>query len=257
MINPGESALAILGISNVIKGEKEVPRWTKQRQSEAAKMPKTIADLAREVCTTSIKLKPIKRDHDYRTTMERLRVGVPPAEIQKMVDKFPDDEHDTALAFVVTAGNAMTHLKEIFPVSELDTFTGPKNILPSNEAVAAFFLQLAVLNDPLCVFNLIGCGAMLRSQSKTVREFFPSIADEIDSAFYSTIAELGAADDKFRLPPRARVGLENWLQRRVVDHDPDPAPPINPAAMRKPGPSATAAAELSPSQRVQNGGTTK
>ncbi len=260
MIAEGEATAAVIGLSRVIKND--VPRWTKQRNDEANGLQKTIEDLALQVMSTSTKLKPLKREHDYKEIAARLSVPATPAEIAGIMEKFPEEEADRAGEFLVFIQNAFAHLREIFPVSEFRTFTGPKNMLPTGDKTWGFFNQLLVLNDPVhAVFNLIGGGAMLRSQSKVVREFFPTIAETIDSSIYAAIsaktAEMTTADgtSSFRIPPRASVGLSAWLQRRTLEHNPNPKPPIAPptGAPPKSGNGAAASANLSPSERVTHG----
>jgi hypothetical protein len=233
-IHEGEAALAIIGLSPVLKGE--VPRWTLARQRELEKLPQTIEDLADKLVNGKLKSKPIARKHDYDKILERLRdlksEGMKQGEVREILSKFPHESDDVATSFLMFAQNALAHLTEIFPVTEFRGFMGAKNTLPTADKVWKFFLQLSTLDDPLSIFNWIGGATILRSQAKMAREFYPTLTAAFDEAIYEAIARKAASGktdkdgrplDPPRLPILVTTGLDAWLDRRSVDYNPEAA----------------------------------
>lgn len=250
-IDPGEAALVVIGLSNIIS--RDVPKIGVGKLEEIGNVGNRITSLARELAAGELKGKKIPREHSYRALLDRLKRGLSPDEIHELTNKFPPEASDVSGPFLVVLPQVMTHLDAIFPTSEYVTFTGPKSMTPPQDAVASFFLQLMVLNDPLLVFNLMATGALLRSQVATVTQFFPTIAPNITAAIYSAIARESAAKVSYKLPPRAAVGVANWLGRRTVEYQPQPPPRIVPGMKR---PTALSALSATPAQRptAQPGG---
>lgn len=220
-----------------------------ERQREALGIPNKLSKLAEQIVNDTVKRPPMPRSHDYRKLLDHFAKGLQPDQMQELVERFPPGASDMSGSFLMVAQAALEHLKQLFPMSVYTTFTGPTNLTPDDDSVWRFFSQLEVLNDPMRVFPLIACGALLRSQVKAMREIYPTLSAAIDTAAYEAIAKKtaeampkgGAPSRPFRLPPRAEMGLAVWLGRRLISHQPPP-PPGAPA----PGPAAT------PSQKMPN-----
>ena len=241
-VDPGEAALVVIGLSNIIT--QDVPKIGVGKLEEIGNVGKRIKSLATELVRGELKGKKVPREHSYRALLDRLKRGMSPQEIHELVAKFPPEASDVSGPFLVTVQQVMTHLDAIFPTSEYVTFTGPKTMTPPQDAVAAFFLQLMVLNDPMLVFNLMATGALLRSQVATVTQFFPTIAPNITADLYGAIAKESALHGQsWKLPPRVAVGVANWLGRRTVEYQPAPPPRIVPGMKRPPGALADLSAQ--------------
>lgn len=224
-VNPGELALATIGVSAIIDGT--VPKMGIERQREALGIPNKLQKLAADVVDGQIKRPPMPRAHSYRKLLDRFAQGLQPQHVQELIDAFPHDASDMSGAFVLCAQAALQHLQKMFPMSVYSTFTGPQNLTPDDVSVWRFFSQLEVLNDPLRVFPLIATGALLKSQVDGMREIYPTLSREIDTAIYGAIAKksAGAGMRKpFRLSPRAELGVAVWLGRRIVPHQPPKKP---------------------------------
>jgi hypothetical protein len=238
MIDPGELALATIGVSAIIDGE--VPKMGIERQREALSIPNKLPKLAADVVDGDIKRPPMPRPHSYRKLLDHFAKGLQPDQVQSLVAAFPHDASDMSGAFVLCAQSALQHLQKLFPMSVYSTFTGPQNLTPDDVSVWKFFSALEVLNDPLRVFPLIATGAILKSQVDAMREIYPTLSKEIDAAVYQAIAKKSAASgvrNPFRLPPRAELGVAAWLGRRIVPHQP-PKKPDAPTAPGSPPPSS-------------------
>lgn len=232
-INASEAALAVIGISAVI--DDEVPRIGVERAKEIEKYGADIDDRAEALASGKAKQVKISRSHDYRKLLDRLSQHATPADLQKLTEKFPEDMSPMVGPFLIFVRNALEHLRAIFPTSSYTTFTGPKTMVPPDTAVFDFFNKLLVLNNPMLVFDLMGSGALLRSQAAVVRDFFPTLSARIDEAIYAAVAARKVAKESYQLPPRAALGVATWLGRRTVDHDPQPKPPVLPAVRRPTG----------------------
>jgi hypothetical protein len=219
--NPGELALATIGVSAIIDGE--IPRMGIERQRAAYSIPGKLPRLAADVLDDTIKRPPMPRPHSYRKLLDHFAKGLQPHQIQSLVEAFPHDASAMSGAFLITAQQALQHLQQLFPMSVYSTFTGPTNLTPDDVSVWRFFSQLEVLDDPMRVFPLMACGAILRSQVLAMREIYPTLSEAIDGALYETIAKKSATGPqtgpkKFRLPPRAELGVAQWLGRRIMSH---------------------------------------
>jgi hypothetical protein len=229
-IDPGEAALVVIGLDNVV--DRDVPRIGVGRLEEIAGLGKQIDDLSRQLVAGELKGKKVPRERSYRALLDRIKRGVRPEEIHEIVAKFPLEASDIAGPFTLIAQQTMAHLAAIFPTSEYVTFTGPKTMTPPQDAVFQFLLQYMVLRDPLSVFNLIASGALLRSQGATVTQFFPTLAPNITASIQSAITREVAGSASYRLPPRVAIGWANWRGLRTVDYQPQAPPRIIPGVKR-------------------------
>jgi hypothetical protein len=233
-VDPGELALATIGVSAII--DADIPRMGIERQRQALSIPNKLQKLAADVVDGDIKRPPMPRPHSYRKLLDHFAKGLQPDQIQSLMDAFPHDVSDMSGSFLLVAQAALEDLKKLFPMSVYSTFTGPQNLTPDDVSVWRFFSQLEVLDDPLRVYPLIATGALLKSQTMALREIYPTLSDAIDTSVNTAIAKKSAesvtADGtiKYRLPPRAEMGVATWLGRRIVPHQPNkPAPPAPPA----------------------------
>lgn len=256
-INDGEKALAILGMYKVI--DREIERWTLDKQREFDKFQDEIQELADKCVAGKLPLKPLKKYGKYDSLLERIKQPLTDEDIAHMQFKFADPKDELAAQFIVYVQNVWNHLSEIFPVSEYRTFMGPQNLTPTGDKTWEFFSKLLVLNDPRNVYMLISSGAMLKSWSQTIQEFYPTLSKAITETLYAALTKRRAeAEEKkvaFMIPPGTSFGLSNWLGRRSVDYDPNPekASPAqnNPGSAPSPGVTSS----LSPSERVTQGAT--
>ncbi len=229
-INTSEAALAVIGISNVIDGE--VPRVGVERAKAIQRYGDDVDQRAQALASGRAKQVKVPRAHDYRELLDRLSRHVTADELQTLAAKFPEELSPMVGPFLIFVRDALEHLRAMFPTSSYTTFTGPKTMVPPDTAVFDFFNRLMVLNDPLVVFDLMGSGALLHSQARAVREFFPTLSARIDEALYAAVAAKKTERESYQLPPRAAVGVAAWLGRRTVDYDPQPAPQILPVVQR-------------------------
>lgn len=227
-IAPGEAALAIIGISTIIKNQPFKVNVGVLKQ--ITDVDQRITQLAKELAAGTLPEPEMPRIHNYRVTLDRLSMPLPAHEIQGLVDRFPQNQSDMAGEFVLAVTNAYDHLKDLFPISSYSTFVGPVQLQPDADRVFTFFLQLQVLQNPFQVFPLIGAGAIQPPQVVAMRSLFPSFSDAVDRAIYAAGADARANKRSYNLPPKAEIGVATWLGRRIVDFDPNPTPQIVPSA---------------------------
>lgn len=229
VIDPGEAALVVIGLSNVLK--RDVPKIGVEKLREIGRVGKDVSAKARDLVAGKLRGKPIPREHSYRALLDRLSRNMSPEEIQGLVDRFPPEASAVSGPFLLVVQQAVAHLKQIFPTSEYVTFTGPRSMTPPDDAVFEFFNRLLVLNAPLVVFDLMASGALLPSQALAVQEFFPTLSKAIKSAVYDAVTKAKAAKASYRLPSRVTVGLDAWLGNPTTDYQPN-APRVVPTPKR-------------------------
>lgn len=228
-INPGELALASIGLSPLLKDD--MPKIGLGRLDEIARIPKQIEKLASKVCDGTLTYQPYEHEHSYKKLLDRLSRPLTHDEIVKLIDRFPQEASDIATAFSVEVQLALKDLRDIFPVSVYRTFAGPKNLEPNADLVFKFSNRLDVVNNPLRVFPLIATGALLKSQAQIVRQIYPTLSAAIDEALYAATAKHradGSTLNPYQLPPRAEMGVATWLGQRRISYKapalPAPAP---------------------------------
>ncbi len=236
-IAPGEKALAVIGMSNII--DDTVSKVGVGKLEEINSLDAQVVKLAKQLVDNELPEPEMPRKHNYRALLDRLSKGLPPHEIEKLTHLFPESESDMAGQFLISVQGAWEQLKSIFPTSDYNTFAGPTTLVPDTEAVWTFFLELAVINDPLSVFPLIGAGALLDPQVKVIREFFPTFSKAVDDAIYAASAQARAAKSSYRLPPRAEYGNATWFGRRIAEFGEvqpitPPTPGKNPTVVKLP-----------------------
>lgn len=231
MIAQGEAALAVVGMSNII--DDTVSKVGVGKLEEISGLDAVVVKLAKQLIDNELPEPEMPRSHSYRATLDRLSVGLKPHEIEKLTHLFPEDQSDMAGQFLIVLQSSFKQLKDIFPVSDYDTFAGPSSLVPDTEAVWMFFLQLQVINDPLQVFPLIGAGAILDPQVKVLREFFPTFSKAVDDAIYAASAQARADKTSYRLPAAAEYGNATWFSRRIAEFG-EVTPMQNPTPAKQP-----------------------
>lgn len=217
-IDPGEAALAIIGITPIISGD--MPYVGVEKTREIENLPKRIQQAARELAAGEVQKPKIGRPHSYRTLLDKLSRGLSPEEIHGLVSKFSPEASAISGPFVIAVQQAMDHLKAIFPTSEYVTFTGPTTMTPPEDKVFEFFLQYAVVDDPLSVFGLMSTASLLRGQVATVKTFYPTVSANITSATEAAIAAEKTKKQSYQLRIAASDGFKTWLGQRTVDFQP-------------------------------------
>lgn len=218
-IDPGEAALATIGITPIISGD--MPYVGVEKTREIDNLPKRIQQAARELAAGQVQKPNIGRPHSYRTLLDKLSRGLSPDEIHGLVGQFSPEASSISGPFVIAVQQAMDHLKAIFPTSEYVTFTGPTTMTPPEDKVFEFFLQYTVVDDPLRIFGLMSMDALLMHQVQTVKAFFPTLSANVTSAVEAAIAkEKAAAPKGYQLRTATSDGYKTWLGLRKVDFQP-------------------------------------
>ena len=236
-IDPGEAALAIIGITPIISGD--MPYFGVEKTREAENFIKRIDEAAKGLAAGDVQKPKIGRPHSYRTLLDKLSRGLSLDEIHGLVAKFSPEASSISGPFIIAVQQAMDHLKTIFPTSEYVTFTGPTSMTPPEDKVFEFFLQYAVVDDPLSVFGLMSTASLLRGQVATVKAFYPTISANITASTEGAIVAEKAKKQSYQLRIPASDGFKTWLGQRTVDFQPmqpgrivPQSRSLNPAALK-------------------------
>jgi hypothetical protein len=221
-IDPAELLMAVTGLSPFINGKP--PKITIELLKRAGELPQLMTEKAAAVVRGSMKHTPMVRSHSYDQLLDRLTKKLPDHEVEAIAEAFPIEEHDLATPFQIYVVHAFDQVRGIFPTSAVQSFAGPRNVRPTADKLWSFFNIFSLLNDPMRVFELMGAASILNSQVQAFRLVYPSMAAFISSAIENATVDAKAENDKFRLPPRAEIGVARWLGRRTVDFKP-PQPP--------------------------------
>jgi len=225
-INPGELALACIGLSPIIKGD--MPKIGLGRLNDMGNIPKEITRLAAKLADGDLAYQPYSHEHSYKRMLDRLTNPLKQHEVADLIGKFHIEAGDLGTQFAIAAQQAMAELKAIFPVSVYRTFAGPKNIEPNANVVFEFLNRLDVVNDPLRVLPLIATGALLGTQRDIVKQIYPTLSDYITREIYAAVAKCRAASPiskPYQLPPRAEIGVAKWNGQKAEFRPPKPNPP--------------------------------
>ncbi len=217
-IEVGEATLAVVGLTNVLKGD--MPRIGVEKQREIIGLNKKIDGLAADFVYDRLPKKlSMPRPFTYRTLLEKFTKPIPADTMAKITAKFPADAMDTALSFKSTLTQAYAHVSESLPVADYDTYLGPKRIMPTSDKTFEFFNKLWVIDDPLICFQLMQCGALIPEQVAAVIEFFPSLHNYMKKATLDALVARNHREATFvNLPPRADRGLATFKQQRIVPY---------------------------------------
>lgn len=213
-IEPAEAALAVIGIRPVIS--RNVERITKSKLAEMDNLPKEITRLAKSLCRDGMAETPIERIN-YRPMLKQLSEGIKPDQLEEMTAAFPPGFHNLAGAFLAFALQLIQQLQQMLPKSVFQTLAGYTNLVPSDVAVWRFANILAVLDNPLSVFSLMGTGALLKSQVGAMRLVYPSLTAAIDAAIDEAKLDEQGVKKNWQFAPRAEIGVKVWTGTPRVD----------------------------------------
>ena len=212
-LDPVEVALAVIGVRPVIS--KTVERVTAAQGAEMVAYPRTIVSNARAVCAGELASVPFGA-FNYDKTLKDLSEGYDEDQLVAMVQKFPEALNDLASEFIVKAGQTVQLLSDIFPRQLYIDLLGPKNLIPAELTIRRFVSILDVIDDPMRVFPLMGCGALLASQRDTVVKVYPTISKAITESLRECAERELAAKKSFQFTARANIGIGTWIGRAQV-----------------------------------------
>jgi len=217
-IEVGEATLAVVGFTNVIKGE--MPRIGVEKQRAILDLNKTIDGLALDFVYDRLPKKlSMPRPFTYRKLLDQFTKPLPQATLMDLHKKFPRDAADIELSFMSTLQSAYAHLGEMVPVADIDTYLGPKRIAPTSDKTFEFFNSYWVIDTPLVVFQLMQCGGLNPEQVTAFLKFYPSLHNYMKKAILEAIVKRNHAEPSFMfLPPRADRGLATFKQQRIVPY---------------------------------------
>ncbi len=220
-IEIGQATLATLHLTNILKGA--MPRIGIAWQKKIIGIDKTIDGLARQLVADELSGRlTIPRPFVYRKAFERFTKPLSELETKQIMSKFPRDATDTALAFKSALQSAYDHVADMLPVSEIATYLGPKQIMPTSDKLYDFWVDYLFVDDPLKAFQWIQMGAITPDQVTTIKEFYPSLYNYMKVSILNALTERKMREPSFtNLPPRADRGLGVFKQMRVVDYGPN------------------------------------
>ena len=241
MIDLGESILAVVTLTPILKAE--MPRVGVGLQREILDLPKHITSLAKQLVANTLdeKLR-MPRPWSYRQLYEMLTQPIPEATLAQVTKAFPEGADDGVAPLLFEVQSVFQHLANEFPVSDYQTYLGPKKIQPTSDKIWKWYSRYWVIGDPLQAFQLMQTGALLPSQAGALREYHPSLYEEFKGAILSALVERSMRDGKFiNLPPRADRGVATFLGKKIVKQGsnvnaqkPDEAKPSAPGAPTPP-----------------------
>jgi hypothetical protein len=210
-----EACLAVIGVRPIVS--KAVERFTMSKWHEMDALPRRIHDAARSLVSGTMSTKIPLGSFNYRATLEDLSQPFDEQQLIDMASKFPPQMHEVTSGFLLKAKAVRAALLAILPISERKTLSGSSVVPPSQMLLRRFVSTLTVLDDPMRVFPLMAAGAILNTQTISVRTIFPSISKVIDEALQESIEIEKGRKKSFELPPRAEIGVSSWLGRPQVD----------------------------------------
>lgn len=237
-IEVGEATLATVSLTSVLKGE--MPKVGIGLQKQIVGMDRRIDALARDFVNDSMSGKfVVPRPFTYTKLLDRFTHPLSEGELTAIIKKFPQDAHEVALSFMSTLQSAYTHLADMVPVSDYDTYLGPKRIMPTDDKLFDFWLQYWIVDDPLIVFRLMNRGGLIPEQIETLKLFYPSLYNYMMASILDAMVRRQLREPSFmNLPPRADRGLAVFKQQRVVEYGVNVhvTPPDKPTVARTPPP---------------------
>ncbi len=244
MINPGELALASIGIVAVIGDE--IPKIGIGRKVDMARIESDIPMLAAKLVDGELSRTPMARPHTYAKLLDVLG-GLPGSvDVQAWIEKFNyEDQAELGTPFALEAQSALNDLAAVFPRQSYVTLTGPKVLTPPSQQLADFYFVLDVVNDPLRVFPLMSVGGLLPRQRDAVKLVFPGISSSISDAIDEALVDATAAKSQdatklgkgHRVSPVVTFGIQTWRGQRIAEFRPPQqvSQPGGPPPKRRPG----------------------
>ena len=205
-IDPGERALAVIGVKAVIS--KTIERVTAPQRKEMRTLEKTIAANAKALCLGELKCS-WPALPSYQKLLDDLSDPLDIHQAEAMIEQLDDPE--ATVPFLGIASRAFNVLQDALPRSPFRSLAGMKNLPVSSPDLFHFVGLLRVLDDPLQVLELAAAGALLKYQVAAVRQIYPTVSAAIDGAVRAAIVAAKSKSASFELPIKAEAGLSTWL----------------------------------------------
>lgn len=180
MIDRGEALVAVVGMRRVI--DRSLKYITIEDRERAVRLEAKIDTLAAQLVNGTLPESDPGSPADYDDLLTNLSEPPTVDQLEVMISSLPGEDHDDAAAFLAVAGGCWKYLQASLPIVVKRSLYGAQNLPPSGVALTTFEFLLQVIDDPLCVFELMSTGALLRSQGAAVLGCFPSIHGAIVQA---------------------------------------------------------------------------
>jgi hypothetical protein len=141
---------------------------------------------------------------DYTETRDALMAELDPETEAMLVSEMLD--HDLARAYAQQLRKARAYLAQNWPMSQMDTATGPKFYEPSTMEQGGAWALYAVLGYPERIVDELLMGALQDEQAQAFREVYPELFDRLNQTIGALHTEKQAASEGYELAwPRERV----------------------------------------------------
>lgn len=180
MIDRGEALVAVVGMRRVI--DRSLKYITIEQRERAARLETRIDLLAAQLINGTLSEYDAPEPFDYEDMLKYLSEPPTVDELEQFIRSLPGEDHDDKAAFLAVAGGTWKYLQACLPIVVKRGLYGAQNLPPSGVALCTFEFLLQVLDDPLCAFELMATGALLRNQGAALLACFPSIHGAIVSA---------------------------------------------------------------------------
>jgi len=204
-LNPGEVALAVIGVRAVVS--RAVEKINADQRRQMAAYDKIVRKRARELVADEIKCG-WPEPPSYRPLLRDLTQPLDQHQVEAMLAPL---DPETQTAFLPLAANAFLYLQAALPRSVSKSLAGFQQLPVDDPSWFRFAGLLRVLDDPLQVLELAAGGALMRYQVAAVRELFPGVAQAIDAALTAAIIEAKGRDRNYELPAAAETGVSVWF----------------------------------------------
>jgi hypothetical protein len=188
VIDRGEALVAVVGMRRVI--DRSLKYITLEERQRAARLEARIDQLAAQLVNGTLTGAEAPSPVDYDDMLTLLTEPPTVEQLELMIRSLPGEDHDDAAAFLAVAGGCWKYLQASLPIVVQRGLYGAENLPPSGVALTTFEFLLEVLDDPLCTFDLMAIGALLRSQGAALLSCYPTI----HAAIVSSITERMAGD---------------------------------------------------------------
>jgi hypothetical protein len=214
-IAPVELMLVQVGIDAIIS--REVERITVAKLHEMSRIPSEIETLARKMVRGELRPSISLSDFNWRKAITELAAGWDVNQVVEMTKAFPPEYQVTGSALIVKAREVIAQLSEGLPLSQYQTFTGVKNLVPADQHIFKFSSVLEVVRNPMIVFDLMAAGALLKVQANAVRTVYPTLSAAIDAAIAQATVAAKADRKSFEPPQKSQKGIRAWCGQGPVD----------------------------------------
>lgn len=196
------SAEALVAVTGVMPDQP----LTAQTARAARELPKRWAQLVGAFFSEET-WRPFKMPDapDYEATYDALAEGLGAEERTRLLPQVRDEL--LADAYVAQLEQARAYLFERWPINQLDTATGPKNLPPSTMQQGQATALWSVVNDPTQVLEEMLMGTLLEEQAAAVRDVYPGLFSRLRTLIDVEIKERQARSEKYTVP---------WERERVL-----------------------------------------